>query len=206
MMDKREKYNWDEIQKFYDNDNSLRDVTKKFGCAMATMTKAVKNGKLKTRDKNNAMKIAKIKYPQKHSDETREKISKIRKQFIKDDPDKVPYRLYHYSRHMPYTEKYFIELFKNENIDLKYHLDVGVYQLDFYKEDIKLCVEIDGNQHFYDKRIMESDIRRTEYLESLGWKVFRIRWSDYQKKKYEEKEQVVEYIKNLIEIMGRKQK
>lgn len=46
--------------------------------------------------------------------------------------------------------------------------------------------------------IIESDIRRNEYLESLGWKIIRIRWSDYQKLERKEKEKFVQnFIKKI---------
>jgi very-short-patch-repair endonuclease len=201
MTDRRKKYNWDEIQKFYDIGNSLRDLSKEFGCSMSAMVMAVRKNKLKTRNTTDAANFAKVRKPRTHSEETKKKISDHRKKFIQENPDKVPYRMYHYSKHKPYTETYFIELFAKENIDLKYHLDVSIYELDFYNEDIKLCVEIDGNQHFYDQKIIESDLRRTKYLESLGWKVFRIRWSHYQRLTLEQKKETIQYIKNLIEGM-----
>jgi len=201
-IDRREKYNWNDIQLSYDTEQlSLRDISKKFGCAMNTLIKAVKRGDLKTRSCSAGVKIAKIRKPQVHSEETKKKISEIRKKFIQENPDKVPYRMYHYAKHKPYTETYFIDLFQKENIDLKFHLDVGIYELDFYNKDAMLCVEIDGNQHYYDKKIIESDIRRTKHLESLGWKVVRIRWSEYQKKTFDEKKQVIEYLKNIIEVL-----
>jgi very-short-patch-repair endonuclease len=43
-----------------------------------------------------------------------------------------------------------------------------------------------------DKRIIESDIRRNLYLEEKGWKIIRIKWSDYQKLDNKR-----EFIKNL---------
>jgi very-short-patch-repair endonuclease len=200
------KDNWPEIQAFYDDGNSFRDIVKKFGFKMRDLTTASKMGYLKARDRSAANKIERIKNPRNHTEETKKKLSSIRRKYLEENPDKVPYRLYHYSKYEPYSEKYFKEVFEKENVDLKFHLDVSIYELDFYNEEIKLCVEIDGSQHYVDKRIIQSDIRRTEYLEKLGWKVFRIRWSDFKRKPITEKIEVIQYLKNLISVMKESQK
>lgn len=132
-----------------------------------------------------------------HSDATKEHLSSVRTKYLKDNPDKVPYLMNH-SSSISYPEKYFMELFNSENIPLRYHKQVSVYQLDFYNEDILLDVEIDGDQHYLDDKIVESDKRRTNYLESLGWKIYRVKWSDYVKLSFEDKRKVVHEIRNLL--------
>jgi len=49
---------------------------------------------------------------------------------------------------------------------------VGPYVVDFICKRIKLVVEIDGDSH-YDAAGMAHDIRRTEYLAGLGYRVLR---------------------------------
>ena len=49
---------------------------------------------------------------------------------------------------------------------------VGDYILDFYCEQAKLAVELDGSQHFEEDG-QKYDRQRTEYLESLGIQVLR---------------------------------
>jgi very-short-patch-repair endonuclease len=56
-------------------------------------------------------------------------------------------------------------------------------------------LEIDGNQHYLDERIVESDKRRTEYLENQGWTIVRVRWSEYQKLSKHDRES---YVADLI--------
>ena len=51
---------------------------------------------------------------------------------------------------------------------------IGNYIVDFYCHAAKLVVEVDGWRHFTDEGV-ESDARRTEYLESLGLRVMRFR-------------------------------
>lgn len=133
----------------------------------------------------------------KHTEETKSKISIARKKFLTENPDKVPYLINHSSR-KSYPETYFEQIFFDENIPLKYHLQVSKYELDFYNEDYKIDVEIDGEQHYLDKRIFESDKERNAYLESLGWIIFRIRWSEYQQLSLESKRSVIEDIRKLF--------
>ena len=54
---------------------------------------------------------------------------------------------------------------------------VGNYILDFYCEQAKLAIELDGSQHYEDAG-QEYDRLRTEYLESLGIRVLRFSNND----------------------------
>lgn len=140
----------------------------------------------------------KVKSGHPQSEETKLKISKARKKYLSEHPDKVPYIINH-SSHISYPEQYFIDLFNAEGIDLKYHLQVSKYELDFYNDSKKIDVEIDGEQHYLDKRIYDSDRDRDKFLSSLGWNTFRIRWSEYKKLTLNEKIEIINQIKSLLE-------
>lgn len=131
------------------------------------------------------------------SDEQKKKISISRSKFLKENPDKIPYLLNHSSK-ISYPEQYFIELFSLENIDLQYHKQIGLYQLDFYNEAKKLYLEIDGEQH-YQERSIERDEKRTRNLSSKGWKlIMRIRWAEWKTYSEIEKKKVIEIIKDSL--------
>jgi very-short-patch-repair endonuclease len=53
---------------------------------------------------------------------------------------------------------------------------VGPYVLDFYCPEMRLCIELDGEQHGYDREIVR-DMRRTEHLNRNGVEVLRF-WND----------------------------
>ena len=131
-----------------------------------------------------------------HNEETKKKISKKRIEYLNKNPDKVPYVLNHYSKGKSYPERYFEDLFKNENINVTPSYRIGLYELDFAIVDKKIDIEIDGSQHYNDKRIVESDIRRTRYLNDLGWSVIRINWAEYNSKSFQEKQK---FIKELLQ-------
>lgn len=142
-------------------------------------------------------KLSIIGKKKRHSEETKKKLSEIRIKFLKQNPDKVPYKLNHSSKES-YPEKYFTELFENEGFGVSKKLQIGLYELDFYIPNKKIDIEIDGSQHYTDSKIVESDKRRTAFLESEGWDVIRIDWAKYQKMNFEEKADYIKDLKNYI--------
>lgn len=194
------KYSWEEVQNEYDSGMSWRELKEKYGFNSHTLQKYRKDGTLKSRTISESLRLEHKKNPDRHlhTEETKRKISASRTLYLKEHPDQVPYLLNHYSKGDSYPERYFAELFAAENIDLKHHLQIGLYQLDFYNLESMIDIEIDGDQHYLDQRIVKSDIRRTEFLEDLGWKVFRIKWSDYQKLSTEERKLLVDRIRNMV--------
>lgn len=127
----------------------------------------------------------------------KKKIGKGVKQFLIENPDMVPYKRNHSSKES-YPEEYFSKLFQQEGIELVKQFPVHSYHLDFCDPDKKIAIEIDGDQHYLDLKIVEHDKIRNKFLEDNGWTIFRIKWSDYKKMTYSEKEQVVQKIKQLL--------
>ena len=124
--------------------------------------------KLKQRYKNGELTPT---FKGKHwSDEDKIRISKHRKQYLEKHPEKVPYLLNHSSK-ISYPERYFNYIIKKEQINAKYHLQVGRYQLDFYNISLKKYFEVDGEHHYVDKKTIKIDQERTLYLNNLrlGW-------------------------------------
>lgn len=132
----------------------------------------------------------------KHTEESKKKLSRSMKKFLKENPHMVPYLRNHSSK-ISYPELYFIDVFEKENIRLKHHLQIGLYQLDFYNEDLKKYVEIDGSQHHLPESIIR-DNKRTEYLKNLGWEGIRIDWAEYKTLSYDEKLKIIGSIKEFI--------
>lgn len=57
---------------------------------------------------------------------------------------------------------------------------IGNYIVDFYCPKLKLIIEIDGYQHFYEEN-KEYDSKRTEYFEKLGFYVLRFENTEIKK-------------------------
>lgn len=130
----------------------------------------------------------------KHSFEEKLHLSMIRKKYLMEHPDKVPYLLNHSSKES-YPEKYFAEVFKNEKLNVVRYFQVSLYQIDFAIPNIKIAIEIDGEQHYVDDKVKKCDSNKEKFLNNLGWKIYRIRWSLYKKLS---KEQKIIFIQNLI--------
>lgn len=78
MVYRNYKYNWSSIQKDYDAGLSYRDLFKKHGVSFSALVKAKNRGQFKPRTRSEANSLAKITKPQKHSLETKSKLSLIR--------------------------------------------------------------------------------------------------------------------------------
>lgn len=128
----------------------------------------------------------------------RQKISESMKKFYKEHPELIPYKLHHSSKES-YPEKYFNNLFHNEGIvGFEREKYVLGYFLDFAFVDKKIDFEVDGSQHWLDKRIIEHDKKRTDDLLKNGWSVIRIRWNDWQKLSIDKRKQEISKLKNLL--------
>lgn len=130
------------------------------------------------------------------STETKQKISKSRIEYLKNNPNKVGYKLNHSSKES-YPEKYFSEIFKVNEVALTRYYRIGLYTLDFCDLESKIDIEVDGGTHKL-LEVIEKDNRRDNQLKALGWRIIRIDWNRYQKFKPLEKE---EFIKNLIKTI-----
>lgn len=186
------KYNWEEIQNYYDIGNSMRDVKNKFGMGNKTICNAAKLGKLKTRSRKEGLNLRLKKYgAPKHSEETKKKLSEIRIKYLTEHPDKVPYIINHSSK-KSWPEEVFEKALTSEKIvGWEYKYRNGIYEYDFAFPNIKLDVEIDGGTHKTEK-VKKIDERRDNFSRANGWTVVRF-----------EAEEVKKDVKKCINILWR---
>lgn len=59
-------------------------------------------------------------------------------------------------------------------------------------------MEIDGEQHYADKKIVEHDKRRCQTLLDLGWKGIRIRWAHFKRLTEEDKHTTILNIRPMM--------
>ena len=82
---------------------------------------------------------------------------------------------------MTYEEKkVWYQILKGREPKFHRQRIIGNYIVDFYCPKLKLIIEIDGYQHFYEENI-EYDGKRTEYLEKLGFYVLRFENTEVNK-------------------------
>ena len=183
------RYDWPLIQKDHDDGMSWRQLQDKYGVTSSTIVKAKQRGDFISRNKSEAAKI----YPRKPLTEQHKlNLSIARTKYLKENPDKVPYKLNHYSKGQSYPESYFEKWLLDKEVSFISEQQVSIYSIDFRIGDIAL--EIDGEQHYVDERIVKSNFYRDEYLKSLGIETIRVRWAHYQKLSNEDKK---DYLNNL---------
>ena len=81
-------------------------------------------------------------------------------------------------KHPTLAERILWQRLRNRNLDgLKFRRQhaIGQYIVDFYCDDLKLIIELDGGIHVCKK---ESDQDRQDELESLGYHVLRFKNQD----------------------------
>ena len=77
-------------------------------------------------------------------------------------------------KNMTKEEKHlWYDFLKDYPVRFKKQKIIGNYIVDFYCANANLVIELDGSQHFEDKKI-NYDKTRTEFLEQFGLKVLRI--------------------------------
>lgn len=129
------------------------------------------------------------------SAKTRDKISVSRIKFLDENPHMVPYVLNHSSK-ISYPEQYFRDCFRGIELDIEYK--ISRYSLDFANTKRKVYFEVDGEQHYTDRKIVLSDLKRTKFLQDLGWTGYRCRWSEFQKLNEVECKEYVQKIIGLV--------
>jgi len=138
----------------------------------------------------------------RHSPETREKISLSLRKFIQDNPSRAGYAVNHYSKGPSYPEIYWKTCLENAGLVFEEQFPLGTYRLDFAFPDVRVDLEIDGEQHYLDPRLVGHDQRRTEKLKACGWRVVRVRWSEFQKLQGEERTTFVTELLGSLAQLG----
>ena len=178
-----------QITKFTDIDWQKRKGTNQY-------IKAKKEGIKINISKETRQKMSKSKIGKKQTDETKKKISDSIKKYLLENPDKVPYLLNHYSKGISYPERYFKFILDYNNVQYQFQYQEGLYVLDFKINNIDL--EIDGEQHYLDKKVIFHDKDRNNNLENKGYKIIRIRWAKYKKLSFVERQRFIKKLINQI--------
>jgi len=172
MASIHKNHDWKKIQLEYDSGKTTEEVRALFSVSTRGIRWGTVNGKLKTRPKSIRTKMSLVKFPRKHTEETKKKLSKIQTEFLLKHPKRVPYRMAHSSK-QSYPEKVFEDALKRHGIagwEMAYPM--SIYEYDFAFVDKKVDVEVDGGTHTQ-PNVIKIDKRRDDWSKSNGWKVIR---------------------------------
>ena len=171
-MEKFSNLDWKEIQNQYDNGLSQVELMKKFSFSRRQLDSAKKH--------NLFIANPDRRYGHEFSEETKKQISQKRKQFLKENPDKHPWKKLSKFRSEPCErlkqilkekEISFFPEFTDPEWEYNYSIDIA------FPND-KIGIEVNGNQH-YDKNghLTSYYQNRENYLKSLGWTLYQIHYS-----------------------------
>lgn len=114
------------------------------------------------------------------SDETKEKIREKRFEYLKKRLGETAWERRTKGK-MSYLEQWFFDEVITKH-DLLTKFDIineypeYPYFIDFAFLNIRIAVEIDGKQHFRNKKNQDRDVKKQKVLADKGWKIYRIRF------------------------------
>ena len=179
------------IKSYLDDKLSIRELSLKYKLCIDKICKYLKGY---TRNQSESNKLMHELHPEKfkHTQETKDKLSKIRIEHMKEHPLKCHWL----KKDMSYPEKQFYNKLIELKYDKKYHivreLAFVPYFIDFAFINEKLAVEIDGSQHLEDKN-KERDNKKDKLLLESGWSVIRFTAKE-----------VNENINNVVKVLNDK--
>jgi very-short-patch-repair endonuclease len=172
MKTKYDKIDWKNAQIDYDCGMTQTKIFEKYNIGRTVLNNAIKNG-LFTINANR-------RFGHSHTEETKKKLSNIRKTYLKNNPDKHPWRKNTKFKSEP-CEKLkemladrgyiFIPEFNDPSWEFNYSIDIAF-------PNNKIGIEVNGNQHYNNIGVLtEYYQKREDYLKSLGWKIYQLHYS-----------------------------
>jgi very-short-patch-repair endonuclease len=177
----KDKINWIELQKYYDDGHGLRETAEYFKIAKGRVLRGASTGKLITRSRSNSILLYNSKHDKRViSDDHKKRLREARILYMQQHPEKTAWsRRWKHEKSWP--EKIFEDELNRQNITgWVYNYQSGIYEYDFGFLDLKIDVEIDGEWHNTDKQ-RQKDSLRDEYTLNNGWIVIRFTAKDVNK-------------------------
>ena len=170
----------DLIDSYVNKNMTLRECHIKYGSQFNTIRQILITNGVHIRNNSESRKLSdSLKPPRTHTEETKLKISAIRKKYLKDNPDKHPWKLR--SKFVSQPCEHFKKLLTDNNITFiaEYTPDIGRhYSIDIAFPDVKVGIEINGNQHYNkDKTLKPYYQARHQTLIDAGWQIFEYHYS-----------------------------
>jgi len=162
------KYDWNKIQETYNNGETLNNICNFFKISQKNLKRAVNENKFK-----------KIKRKQIFSDESKKIMSDKRKTYLKNNPDKHPWKNKNKYYSLP-CEKIKKELIDNNITFIEEYqpLDDRFFSIDIAFPDKKIGLEINGNQHYNkDGTLKKYYQERHNLIEQKDWVIYEIHYS-----------------------------
>jgi very-short-patch-repair endonuclease len=122
----------------------------------------------------------------KHTEESKKLISNARKAWLKNNPDKHVWKRSDKFKSEPC--EFLKSIFRDNNINFieEYSpLEDKNYSIDISFPNLKIGIEVNGNQHYNsDGTLKEYYFNRKNEIESIGWKLYDIHYSNVYKNEF----------------------
>jgi hypothetical protein len=171
--------NLKEIQNLYDTGLSWREVALKFGLSPSLVFSYSASGNLKSRSVSESLKLSKKNKNQKHSNESKTKISEARKKWLKENPDKHNWS-FKTKHHSSIPCENFKKFLKKQNIEFAEEHKPLLHKNRFFSIDVafpdkKIGIEINGNQHYdINGKLKPYYQNRHDLIVADGWILYEI--------------------------------
>ena len=123
-------------------------------------------------------KVPKEKKKRYHSQETKDMMSKNRIEYLKNNTDKHPWKKHTKFKSVPCEN--FKEFLRKNNIDFVEEFspsETRNFSIDIAFPDLKIGIEVNGNQHYKNDRLIEYYQQRHDHIIGLGWKLYELHYS-----------------------------
>ena len=170
------RFNWIDIQSYYDDKHTWKEVRDKFTVSFNVMSDASKCGLFRTRTISETSKIRPKHY--KHTPQAKLNMSIGRKKYLKDNPDKCSWQTKSHHTSIP-CEK-LKDVLKLNNITFISEYQPLLHKERFFSIDIafpdkKVGIEVNGRQHYNsDGTLTKYCQDRHDLIEADGWKLYEI--------------------------------
>lgn len=177
--------NWKEVQDKHNKGTLLSKIPNEFNFSYSTLNKAIKLGLLKTINTD------------VHKDKRRESLS-ISLKKSHEEGRHIGWKHINNNIKRSYPEEFFMKILNKNGITDRYtvieKMPFHKYTLDFVITELKLNIEIDGQQHFRTEKAILHDIKRNDFLINNGWLVYRIAWINLKNNTNHEVNNLLSYL------------
>jgi len=174
-----ENINWEIIQKDYDDGLTRIELCEKYDSLNnSKLQKAKKLGFFKPRTISESRKISKKSFV-KHTKETKDNLSKIRKEFLKNNPDKHPWKRKDKLLSIPCENlKKVLDNNKIQYIEEYSPSNEKHYSIDVFLPNYNLALEVNGNQHYNNDGTLKKYYQdRHNFIKKLGFEIHEFHYS-----------------------------
>ncbi len=174
------KSNIDDILTSYNNGVSLKSIIYKYKISYGLMSRILDKNSIKRRSVTDVSSKRIGKPGTKHTEETKRKLSIIKKEYLMKNPDKHNWKSSDKFKSVP------CENFKKiiDEMGINYIPEMSIsnerhFSIDIAIPEYKIGIEINGNQHYNkDGTLKEYYQKRHDYIKSFGWTLFEIHYSE----------------------------